>query len=127
MGAKIKAFGNFAWPYPVKGQSSVICDRNSAAEPPSRLCPRQHPGQTLDAQLEQLCKAGCSKIYRKKATGARGDRRKLLKMLDTVELDDVVTVTRIDRLARSTFDPVRDRVAFSHRWAVRYLSRGGSG
>src|SRR4051795_8016318 len=61
-------------------------------------------GQTLAAQLEQLRKAGCSKIYREKATGARADRRELLKMLKHLEPGDVVTVTRIDRLARSTFD-----------------------
>ena len=39
-------------------------------------------GQTLDAQLEQLRAAGCSKIYREKVTGAHNDRRELLKMLD---------------------------------------------
>ena len=38
-------------------------------------------GQALDAQLEQLRKAGCSRIYREKATGAKADRRELLKML----------------------------------------------
>ena len=37
-------------------------------------------GQTLDAQLEQLRKAGCTKVCREKATGARADRRELLKM-----------------------------------------------
>ncbi|HTV28234.1 MAG TPA: recombinase family protein [Xanthobacteraceae bacterium] len=61
-------------------------------------------GQTLAAQLEQLRKAGCSPIYREKVTGARADRRELLKMLGRLEPGDVVTVTRIDRLARSTFD-----------------------
>src|ERR1700726_65014 len=61
-------------------------------------------GQTLDAQLEQLRGAGCTKIYREKVTGAHSDRRQLLKMLDTLVPGDVVTVTRIDRLARSTFD-----------------------
>jgi DNA invertase Pin-like site-specific DNA recombinase len=61
-------------------------------------------GQTLDAQLEQLRKAGCAKIYREKVTGARADRRELLKMLKATGPGDVVTVTRIDRLARSTFD-----------------------
>src|SRR5438874_11153338 len=61
-------------------------------------------GQTLDAQLEQLRGAGCAKIYREKVTGAHSDRRELLKMLDTLAPGDVVTVTRIDRLARSTFD-----------------------
>jgi DNA invertase Pin-like site-specific DNA recombinase len=63
-------------------------------------------GQTLDAQLEQLRAAGCGSrnIYREKVTGARADRRELLKMLDRLDAGDVVTVTRIDRLARSTFD-----------------------
>src|SRR6202790_2223710 len=36
--------------------------------------------------------------------GARADRRELLKMLGHLAPGDVVTVTRIDRLARSTFD-----------------------
>src|SRR5271168_1297753 len=61
-------------------------------------------GQTLDAQLVQLRKAGCAKIFREKVTGARADRRELLKLLKAVAPGDVVTVTRIDRLARSTFD-----------------------
>jgi len=61
-------------------------------------------GQTLDAQLEQLRAAGCKPIYREKATGARADRRELLKLLASIRPGDVVTVTRIDRLARSTFD-----------------------
>src|SRR5690242_6916926 len=63
-------------------------------------------GQTLDSQLDQLRKAGCSSrnIYREKVTGARPDRRELLKMLKHLAPGDVVTVTRIDRLARSTFD-----------------------
>jgi DNA invertase Pin-like site-specific DNA recombinase len=61
-------------------------------------------GQTLDAQLEQLRAEGCARIYREKATGARPDRRELLKLLKALAPGDVVTVTRIDRLARSTFD-----------------------
>jgi DNA invertase Pin-like site-specific DNA recombinase len=61
-------------------------------------------GQTLDAQLEQLRAAGCGRVYREKVTGARADRRELLRMLDQLAAGDVVMVTRIDRLARSTFD-----------------------
>jgi DNA invertase Pin-like site-specific DNA recombinase len=50
--------------------------------------------------------AGCSSrnIYREKVTGARADRRELNRMLGKLAPGDVVTVTRIDRLARSTFD-----------------------
>jgi DNA invertase Pin-like site-specific DNA recombinase len=63
-------------------------------------------GQTLDAQLEQLRAAGCisRNIYREKVTGAHSDRRQLLRMLGKLAPGDVVTVTRIDRLARSTID-----------------------
>jgi DNA invertase Pin-like site-specific DNA recombinase len=63
-------------------------------------------GQTLDSQLEQLRKAGCTSrnIYREKVSGARADRRELNRMLGKLAPGDVVTVTRIDRLARSTFD-----------------------
>ncbi len=61
-------------------------------------------GQTLDAQLEQLRAYRCAKIYREKASGARPDRRELLRLLKALTPGDVVTVTRIDRLARSTFD-----------------------
>ena len=42
-------------------------------------------GQTLAVQLEQLRTAGCTKIYREKVTGAKADRRELLKMLKHLE------------------------------------------
>jgi DNA invertase Pin-like site-specific DNA recombinase len=61
-------------------------------------------GQTLDAQLAQLRKEGCAKIYREKLGGARPERRELLRLLKALVPGDVVTVTRIDRLARSTLD-----------------------
>jgi DNA invertase Pin-like site-specific DNA recombinase len=76
-------------------------------DPPSRLIGYARVstyGQTLDAQLGQLKAAGCARIYREKATGARADRKELLKMLRQLAAGDVVVVTRIDRLARSTFD-----------------------
>jgi DNA invertase Pin-like site-specific DNA recombinase len=64
-------------------------------------------GQTLDSQLEQLRKARCTSrnTYREKVTGARADRRELNRMLGKLAPGGVVTVTRIDRLARSTLDP----------------------
>jgi DNA invertase Pin-like site-specific DNA recombinase len=61
-------------------------------------------GQTLGAQLEGLKAAGCQRIFREKVSGARADRRELNKMLGALDAGDVVVVTRIDRLARSTFD-----------------------
>src|SRR6201982_1438030 len=63
-------------------------------------------GQTLDSQRDQLRKAGCTSrnIYREKGTGARADRRELNRTPGKLAAGDMVTVTRIDRLARSTFD-----------------------
>jgi DNA invertase Pin-like site-specific DNA recombinase len=61
-------------------------------------------GQTLDAQLAQLKAAGCDPIFKDTASGARVDRKELQRMLSKLESGDVVTVTRIDRLARSLFD-----------------------
>src|SRR3984893_15039049 len=61
-------------------------------------------GQTLDAQLEQLRGSSSAAIYREKVTGAHSDRRELLNLVKGLAPGDVVTVTRIDRLARSTFD-----------------------
>lgn len=61
-------------------------------------------GQTLAVQLDQLRAAGCQKVYREKASGARADRRQLQRLLNALDQGDTVIVTRIDRLARSTFD-----------------------
>ena len=61
-------------------------------------------GQTLEAQLAGLKAAGCERIFREKVSGARADRRELNKLLAGLQAGDTVVVTRIDRLARSTFD-----------------------
>jgi predicted site-specific integrase-resolvase len=37
-------------------------------------------GQTLEAQLEQLAAAGCDRVYRETASGARADRRELNRL-----------------------------------------------
>ena len=61
-------------------------------------------GQTLESQQEQLEKAGCSKIYREIASGARTDRPQLQGLLKGLEGGSTLVVTRLDRLARSTID-----------------------
>ena len=61
-------------------------------------------GQTLEAQLDQLKAAGCSRVYREKVSGAKVDRKELGKLLKSIASGDAVVVTRIDRLARSTFE-----------------------
>ena len=61
-------------------------------------------GQTLDQQRAALKAAGCKRVFEEKASGAQRGRRELAKMLDHLQPGNVVTVTRLDRLARSTRD-----------------------
>jgi DNA invertase Pin-like site-specific DNA recombinase len=61
-------------------------------------------GQSVDGQVRQLTKAGCRKVFREVASGAKTDRAQLRRLLGQLEAGDVLTVTRLDRLARSTRD-----------------------
>jgi DNA invertase Pin-like site-specific DNA recombinase len=45
-----------------------------------------------------------SKIFSEKASGARGDRAELARVIKRLQPGDVLVVTRLDRLARSTRD-----------------------
>jgi len=61
-------------------------------------------GQTLAAQNGQLHAAGCAKVYSEKVSGAQTDRAELARLLRRLAPGDVLMVTRLDRLARSTRD-----------------------
>jgi DNA invertase Pin-like site-specific DNA recombinase len=61
-------------------------------------------GQALEAQLAQLWAEGCAKVFREKASGAKTERAQLAKLMTSLAPGDVVIVTRLDRLARSTRD-----------------------
>jgi DNA invertase Pin-like site-specific DNA recombinase len=61
-------------------------------------------GQTLVSQEAELTAAGCAKIYAEKVSGARSDRAELAKVMKRLARDDLLIVTRLDRLARSTRD-----------------------
>src|SRR6516162_4085450 len=61
-------------------------------------------GLSVEAQARALTKAGCKKVFRDVASGAKTDRAQLRRLLDQLEADDVLMVTRLDRLARSTRD-----------------------
>jgi DNA invertase Pin-like site-specific DNA recombinase len=61
-------------------------------------------GQTLETQVMQLKAAGAERVFREKVSGSRADRVQLRKALASLEKSDVLLVTRLDRLARSTRD-----------------------
>ena len=61
-------------------------------------------GQSLEAQLAELKAAGCKKIFQEKITGKNRDRAQLEHVLKALGDGDVLIVTRLDRLARSSRD-----------------------
>src|SRR3954447_16933897 len=73
--------------------------------------------QDLTGQVAELTAAGCAKVYREKVSGAKTDRAELAKVIGRLESDDVLVVTRLDRLARSTRDLLNVIDAVSQRGA----------
>jgi DNA invertase Pin-like site-specific DNA recombinase len=61
-------------------------------------------GQDLALQESELLTGGCAKVFKEKASGAKTDRPELAKVIRRLEPGDVLVVTRLDRLARSTRD-----------------------
>src|SRR5271170_6912137 len=83
-------------------QNLKCCEISLAVEnTPCRVSSRE---QHLDTQAAGLQAAGCAKFFGEKASGARGDRVELVRVLKRLRPGDVLVVTRLDRLARSTRD-----------------------
>jgi hypothetical protein len=61
-------------------------------------------GQSLAAQIAELKSAKCEKVFQEKISGARSDRKHLSQLITALVKGDVLVVTRLDRLARSTRD-----------------------
>jgi DNA invertase Pin-like site-specific DNA recombinase len=74
-------------------------------------------GQTLDAQHAALKAAGAEKVFAEKVSGAASDRRALAKAVTALGAGDVLLVTKLDRLARSTRDLLNTLAAIGDRGA----------
>src|SRR5262249_15222112 len=61
-------------------------------------------GQSVASQVAALRKHGAGKVFRETASGAKTDRAQLRRLVDKLDPGDVLMVTRLDRLARSTRD-----------------------
>jgi len=61
-------------------------------------------GQSVAGQVATLKAAGAEKIFKEVASGAKTDRAQLHRLLNALDEGDVLLVTRLDRLARSTRD-----------------------
>ena len=75
-------------------------------------------GQTLEVQIAQLKQAGAGTIFREKASGARADRPELARLVRKIGSGDVVLVTRLDRLARSTRDLLNTLATIAEKGAA---------
>lgn len=60
--------------------------------------------QNLDSQQDALQAAGAVRIFADKITGTKRQRPELDRMIDQLRDDDIVVVTKYDRLARSLKD-----------------------
>ena len=74
-------------------------------------------GQNVAAQVRQLADAGCKKVFRETASGAKTDRVQLRRAVRQLEAGDVLMVTRLDRLARSTRDLLNTLAAITSKKA----------
>jgi DNA invertase Pin-like site-specific DNA recombinase len=73
--------------------------------------------QDLAGQVAELTAVGCATVYREKVSGAKTDRVELAKVLARLIAGDVLVVSRLDRLARSTRDLLNVIDAVSTRGA----------
>jgi DNA invertase Pin-like site-specific DNA recombinase len=74
-------------------------------------------GQSVAAQVAALKKAGAGKMYREVASAAKIDQARLRRLIDQLDTGDVLMVTRLDRLARSTRDLLNTLAAITGRKA----------
>jgi hypothetical protein len=77
--------------------------------------------QNFTNQIVALTGASAERIYPEKISGARADRPELAKLMAVLKPDDVVVVTKLDRLGRST----RELLELIHRIGWATLTHGG--
>ena len=63
--------------------------------------------QSLENQISRLAESGCELFFEEKTSGAAKKRPQLEKLLGQLRKNDVVVITRLDRLARSTAEILR--------------------
>jgi DNA invertase Pin-like site-specific DNA recombinase len=58
-------------------------------------------GQKLDSQIDELTKAGCTKIFSEKISGVKESRNEWQKLIEYLRSGDTLIVTELSRMTRS--------------------------
>lgn len=82
-------------------------------------------GQDLSAQLDRLKKEGCERIFSEKFTGTKTDRPQFQALLKELKEGDTLTVTKLDRFARTTSEALQViKTMFDRGIKVHVLNMG---
>lgn len=71
--------------------------------------------QTLSLQLDALKQAGCARIHRDIASGAKADRPRLTRVLEEHRTGDTFVAWRLDRLGRTLKQLIELVTSFEER------------
>ena len=83
-------------------------------------------GQTPENQISELAETGCELFFEEKTSGAKKRRPAFEAVLEQIRADDIVGVTSLDRLTRSTPELLRIAEVFIKRTgncSPRYAAR----
>ena len=91
----------------LRAATEPIAHRIASAERVCEYVTCSTTDQSLENQISRLAETGCELFFEEKTSGAVKKRPQLEKLLGQLRKDDVVVITKLDRLARSTADLLR--------------------
>lgn len=91
--------------------SATTTPSATSGDPPMKVgyarVSTKRQGESLETQRQALEAAGCARVFEDVLSGARASRPGLKAALDYMRDDDVLVVTRLDRLGRTALDTLR--------------------
>ena len=86
---------------------------------------QERNGNSLEDQINKLKAEGCTEIFTETYTGAKKDRPQFQKLLSVLQESDTLTISKLDRFARSTEDAIHTiKMLFDRGIKVHVLNMG---